>query len=167
MRAARRERGAGETRYCIPPALPDRRCPARDGARRTGPRAPATMPTSRPTRPAVRPRVYLRADVSVGPGKIDLLKRVDAERSISAAARAMGMSYKRAWELLAALNHDFGAPVIVTATGGRRGGGAALTPLGHAVVERYEALEARVNGAAEREIARLRALVARRRRFPA
>jgi molybdate transport system regulatory protein len=105
--------------------------------------------------------------VSVGPGKIDLLKHVDAERSISAAARAMDMSYKRAWELLAALNHDFGAPVIVTATGGRRGGGAELTPLGRALVERYEALETRVNRVAEREIAGLRTLVARRRRSPA
>ena len=82
--------------------------------------------------PAIRPRVYLSPGVAVGPGKIDLLRQVDATRSISAAARAMGMSYKRAWQLVDVLNRDFGSPVVATATGGRGGGGATLTPLGRA-----------------------------------
>ena len=69
--------------------------------------------------PAIRPRVYLSPGVAVGPGKIDLLRQVDTTRSISAAARAMGMSYKRAWQLVDVLNRDFGSPVVTTATGFR------------------------------------------------
>jgi molybdate transport system regulatory protein len=122
------------------------------------------MPTAKSARRAIRPRVYLRANVAIGPGKIDLLKNVAAERSISGAARAMGMSYKRAWELIAALNQDFGAPVVATTTGGRGGGGAALTPLGRALIARYAALEARLNAAAAPELAALGALIERRHR---
>lgn len=116
-----------------------------------------------PVRPAIRPRVYLDADVAVGPGKIDLLRHVAATRSISAAARAMGMSYTRAWQLIDAMNHGFG-DVVATATGGRGGGGATLTPAGEALVAAYEALETRLNVAAKREIDALAALRPARRR---
>ncbi len=126
---------------------------------------------SRPTRVrpvsrshAIRPRVYLAPDVAIGPGKIDLLRQVDATRSISAAARAMAMSYKRAWQLVDELNRDFGAPVVATATGGTGGGGAQLTDLGRAVVGHYTALEERLNAAASSELAELRRLLPGRRR---
>jgi molybdate transport system regulatory protein len=112
---------------------------------------------------AIRPRVYLRYDVRIGPGKIDLLKRVDASRSISAAAREMQMSYKRAWQLIDSMNRDFGRPVVTTATGGSGGGGAALTDVGRALVAHYTALEVRLNDAAHEELARLQSLAARRR----
>ena len=115
-------------------------------------------------RPAIRPRVYLSPDVAVGPGKIDLLRQVEAMRSISAAARAMGMSYKRAWQLVDVLNRDFGSPVVMTATGGRGGGGAALTGLGRALVDHYAALEERLNTAASSELAALRRLLPGARR---
>ena len=111
---------------------------------------------------AIRPRVYLRGDVRIGPGKIDLLKHVAATRSISAAARAMTMSYKRAWQLVDAMNRDFGRPVVATTTGGAGGGGAELTELGRALVDRYTALEERLNVAARGEVVRLQALVKRR-----
>jgi len=114
-------------------------------------------------RPAIRPRVYLAPGVAVGPGKIDLLAQVDALRSISAAARAMGMSYTRAWQLVDALNRDF-RPVVATATGGRRGGGATLTDDGRELVAAYRALEARLNRTAAADVARLSALLARSRR---
>ena len=114
-------------------------------------------------RPAIRPRVHLTPDVLLGPGKIDLLRQVDEKRSISAAARAMGMSYKRAWQLVDVLNRDFGSPVVTTATGGRGGGGAALTALGRALVDRYGALEDCLNASASVELAALRRLVARKR----
>lgn len=123
------------------------------------PKAPAAA-----SRHAIRPRVYLEEDVAIGPGKIDLLRQVDATRSISAAARAMGMSYKRAWQLVDVLNRDFGSPVVTTATGGRGGGGAALTELGHALVDRYAGLEARLNAAAAGELSALRRLLPRGRR---
>jgi len=120
-------------------------------------------PTISPRR-AIRPRVYLEDDVAIGPGKIDLLRQVDEKRSISAAARAMGMSYKRAWQLVDVLNRDFGAPVVTTATGGRGGGGAELTDLGRAIVGRYTALEERLNAAASTEVAALRRLLPKGRR---
>ena len=110
-------------------------------------------------RPAIRPRVHLTPDVLLGPGKIDLLRQVDEKRSISAAARAMNMSYKRAWQLVDVLNRDFGAPVVATATGGTGGGGARLTDLGCAIVDHYTALEQRLNAAASAELAALRRLL--------
>ena len=111
---------------------------------------------------AIRPRVYLRGDVRIGPGKIDLLKHVAATRSISAAARAMAMSYKRAWQLVDQMNNDFGRPVVATTTGGAGGGGAELTDLGRTLVEGYTALEERLNASARAEVARLQRLVRRR-----
>lgn len=106
----------------------------------------------------VRPRLYIGSSIAIGPGKIDLLRRVDETRSISAAARALGMTYKRAWLLIDSLNQGFGRPVVETATGGRGGGGAALTPLGSELVERYAALEARLNSSALDELEALRRL---------
>jgi len=111
------------------------------------------------SRPAIRPRLYLGEDVKLGPGKIDLLREVAVHRSISAAARAMDMSYKRAWQLIDAMNRDFGL-VARTSTGGAGGGGASLTPTGEALVAAYAALERRLNDVAEREIATLTALLA-------
>ena len=64
----------------------------------------------------------------------------------------MGMSYRRAWRLVESLNADLGAPVVVARPGGRRGGGAALTPLGAEVVARYRAIEARATAAAECDV---------------
>jgi molybdate transport system regulatory protein len=115
-------------------------------------------------RRAIRPRVYLDADLAIGPGKVDLLRQIDAMRSISAAARAMRMSYKRAWQLIDTLNRGFGAPVVATATGGRGGGGAMLTDLGRELVLRYAALEERLNAAAVPELSALQALRASARR---
>jgi molybdate transport system regulatory protein len=117
----------------------------------------------RPLNKAIRPRVDLGDDIAVGPGKVDLLRHVAATRSISAAARAMGMSYSRAWQLIDAMNAHFG-PVVATATGGRGGGGATLTPRGAALVVAYEALEAKLNASAADEIAALQALLPARRR---
>ena len=106
----------------------------------------------------VRPRVYIGESIAIGPGKIDLLKQVEATRSISAAARALGMSYKHAWLLIESLNRGFGRPVVATATGGRGGGGAALTELGSQLVKRYSAIEACVNVNARAELKALRRL---------
>lgn len=113
---------------------------------------------------AIRPRIYLAPDVAIGPGKIDLLRHVEAARSISAAARAMAMSYKRAWQLVDELNRDFGSPVVATATGGAGGGGAELTDLGRAIVGHYTALEERLNAAASAELDALRRLLPGARR---
>jgi molybdate transport system regulatory protein len=77
----------------------------------------------------------------LGPGKVRLLEHIGATGSISAAGRAMNMSYRRAWLLVDSLNQIFREPVVVTQAGGRSGGGAELTPFGRALVERYRTME--------------------------
>jgi molybdate transport system regulatory protein len=94
--------------------------------------------------PRIHLRVTLAKDVALGPGKAALLEHVAETGSISAAARAMDMSYRRAWLLIAELNACFDRPLVETAKGGRGGGGrAVLTPLGVQVMKRYRAMEAK------------------------
>jgi molybdate transport system regulatory protein len=93
------------------------------------------------THPVVRFRVDFAAPCSVGPGKIALLEGIDRTGSLSQAARELGMSYRRAWLLLASLNDAFREPVAVTATGGRGGGGAQLTEFGQELVTLFRTFE--------------------------
>jgi len=109
----------------------------------------------------VRPRIYIGNDISIGPGKIDLLRKVGETRSISAAARSLGVPYKRAWLLIDSLNQGFDTPVVETATGGKGGGGARLTELGQQLVTAYDALEKRLNLEAKEELAVLQRLAER------
>jgi molybdate transport system regulatory protein len=91
----------------------------------------------------------------IGPGKIHLLEAIDREGSISAAGRALGMSYKRAWDLVDALNKLLGEPVVAASTGGHRGGGARLTEAGRSLVSDYRAIERAAHRVAERRLAAL------------
>ncbi len=118
-----------------------------------------TSEKSTTTAVLVRPRIYIGESIAIGPGKIDLLRQVGETRSIAAAARALDVPYKRAWLLIDSLNQGFGRPVVETASGGKGGGGALLTPLGQQLVERYDALEARINANAGQELQALRDLV--------
>jgi molybdate transport system regulatory protein len=86
-------------------------------------------------------RIDFGPELRVGPGKIALLEAIGAHGSISAGARAMDMSYRRAWELIDDLNTVFGRPVVEPKSGGKKGGGATLTALGSALVTRYRAME--------------------------
>jgi molybdate transport system regulatory protein len=90
----------------------------------------------------VKLTVILESGARIGPGKAALLDSVRATGSIAAAARAMGMDYKRAWLLVDSLNRAFGAPVVERTAGGPRGGGAVLTVLGEDLLARYRRLEA-------------------------
>lgn len=94
----------------------------------------------------------------IGPGKIRLLEAIARDGSISAAGRSLGMSYRRAWELVDALNRSLGTPVVAASAGGARGGGATLTEAGARLVEDYRAIEAAARRAAA---PRLKALARR------
>jgi molybdate transport system regulatory protein len=100
-------------------------------------------------------RVYFRDDSWVGPGKVRLLEAIQETGSISAAARAMDMSYRRAWLLIDGLNSLFDTPAVATTLGGRGGGTASLTPFGLDIVKRYRAMEAAAQAAIARDAAAL------------
>jgi len=91
---------------------------------------------------ATKLRVVLAPGVFLGPGKADILQGIAETGSISAAGRRMGMSYKRAWQLVETLNGYFKSPLVTAATGGKSGGGASLTKLGDEVLKRYRAMDA-------------------------
>ena len=82
-------------------------------------------------------KIYFGDRGQVGPGKIRLLQEIAERRSIAAAARGIGMSYRRAWLLVDQMNKTFGRLVVATRTGGSARGGAELTPLGQDVIARY------------------------------
>ncbi len=107
--------------------------------------------------PTLSLRVDLDPDGRIGPGKVDLLEHIAAQGSISAGARAMGMSYKHAWDLVEEMNALFGKPVIDARPGGRQGGGAELTALGRALVARYRAIQKAADDAAAEHLAALQA----------
>jgi molybdate transport system regulatory protein len=97
-------------------------------------------------------RIPYGKESAMGPGKADLLEAIDHAGSISAAARAMGMSYKRAWDLVDTMNRCFTHPLVSTATGGSHGGGAHVTELGYEVLRRYRAMECKANECVSAEL---------------
>lgn len=101
-------------------------------------------------------RVDLASGVRIGPGKVAVLEEIARSGSISAAGRALRMSYRRTWELVEDLNRGLGSPVVTTAAGGSGGGGTSLTPVGAAVVECYRAIERDAEAAARTHLDALR-----------
>jgi molybdate transport system regulatory protein len=98
---------------------------------------------SAPTSPADRLsiRLDLASGARIGPGKVAVLEEIARSGSISAAGRALHMSYRRTWELVEDLNRSLGTPVVETAAGGSGGGGAILTRAGKTIVECYRAIQ--------------------------
>jgi molybdate transport system regulatory protein len=99
--------------------------------------------------------VRLSPSSAFGPGKAELLERIATTGSISAAGRAMRMSYKRAWQLVDDMNRSFRSPLVTTAAGGARGGGATLTSTGARVLSAYRNLLRSADTAARRDLALL------------
>jgi molybdate transport system regulatory protein len=93
-------------------------------------------------------RLDLATGDRIGPGKIALLEAIAKSGSISAAARRLGMSYRRAWLLVEEVNGALRQPAVVAATGGQDGGGAVLTPIGERVVDLYRAIEGQAHTSA-------------------
>ncbi len=112
--------------------------------------------------PSLSLRIDLDPEGRIGPGKIELLEKIAALGSIAAAGRAMDMSYRRAWELVEEVNAIFGKPVVESKIGGKRGGGARLTPLGLALVSRFRAAERAATEAAKGHLDALQTEVAER-----
>ncbi len=108
---------------------------------------------------AIDPLITLRVDfapgVRLGPGKADLLEGIRDTGSIAAAGRRMGMSYKRAWMLVEAMNAMFVAPLVTSSKGGRAGGGAELTETGQAVLSAFRTMEDRLRHDSAEEAATL------------
>ncbi|WP_208349819.1 winged helix-turn-helix domain-containing protein [Pseudaestuariivita rosea] len=106
-----------------------------------------------------RVRVVFDNAGMIGPGKADLLQKIDETGSISAAGRQMGMSYKRAWMLVDTMNTIFKAPVVSSSRGGAQGGGAALTDMGQKVLKHYRDMHGAAWQAAQPDMDALKALL--------
>jgi len=101
---------------------------------------------------SVKIRLHLNDKVALGPGKADLLEAIKQHGSISAAGRAMNMSYKRAWDLVNIMNESFAKPIVLTVKGGSHGGGAEVTELGKQVLAQYRQAQLQAEKAIEHEM---------------
>lgn len=101
-------------------------------------------------------RILSGEEIAMGPGKADLLEAIEATGSISAAGRAMGMSYRRAWLLVDAMNRCWAQPLVETMPNGAARSGARLTPAGRKVLASYRGLQQKAasleNGAEWRDM---------------
>ena len=105
--------------------------------------------------PSLSLRIDLDTEGRIGPGKIALLENIQKFGSSSAAGRAMDMSYKRAWDLVDEINRICRQAVVDRQTGGKNGGGAALTPFGLSLVARYRKIERDAASAVHKELVAL------------
>lgn len=101
------------------------------------------MAGSKQTKFTCRPRIRIKSgtDIALGPGKVDLLEAIENAGSISAGARELGLSYRRAWDLVDAMNHCFKQPLVTRVKGGKGGGGAQLTAEGRRMLDLYRTME--------------------------
>jgi len=111
--------------------------------------------------PSLSVRIDLDSEGRIGPGKIQLLENIRKCGSISAAGRAMDMSYKRAWDLVDEINRICRHPAVERQTGGKNGGGAVLTPFGMSLVARYRKIERDAASAVRKELRALRTDIGR------
>jgi molybdate transport system regulatory protein len=110
--------------------------------------------------PLLSVRIDLDSETRIGPGKIALLENIHTCGSISAAGRAMDMSYKRAWDLVDEINRICGQAAVERQTGGKNGGGAVLTAFGLSLVDRYRKIERAAAKAARKQLLALKSDIA-------
>lgn len=124
--------------------------------------APAKWAAARP-KPSVKFRMRITAGdvIAVGPGKVALLEAIGEAGSLTSAAKNLDMSYRRAWMLLDELNRSLRRPAVDSAKGGQHGGGSELTDTGRQLIELYRRVESTAALAAQDDIKRLTALLAR------
>lgn len=99
--------------------------------------------------------------IAIGPGKIALLEAIGETGSLTAAAKRLDMSYRRAWLLLDDLNRSLRKPAVASATGGQHGGGSELTDVGRDLIALYRRIEATATRACAGDIKQVFALLAR------
>ena len=130
---------------------------AKGVARRAGRKAAASAA------PKVRFRLRVTTDeeIAIGPGKISLLEAIGETGSLTAAAKRIEMSYRRAWLLLDQLNRSLKKPAVTTATGGEHGGGSELTDTGRKLIALYRGIEATAARTCAAEIRQVIGLLAR------
>jgi molybdate transport system regulatory protein len=114
--------------------------------------------------PSLSVRIDLDPEGRIGPGKIQLLENIHKNGSISAAGRAMDMSYKRAWDLVDEINRICRRAAVDRQTGGKNGGGAVLTSFGLSLVKRYRKIERDAASAVRKELQALRSEIGRPKR---
>lgn len=116
------------------------------------------MASSKKTKTHCRPRfrILTGKEIALGPGKVDLLEAIDRAGSISGAARDLGLSYRRAWDLVDTMNRCFRQPLVIRRQGGAGGGGTRLTELGRRTVSDYRAMESKAEQAVATEWQRIR-----------
>ena len=90
----------------------------------------------------IKSRIWIEADgeILLGEGRISLLKAIEKTGSLSKAAKSLGMSYKKAWSLIDAVNSRAKTPVCNTTVGGKKGGGSQITVYGKTLIETYESI---------------------------
>lgn len=108
-----------------------------------------------------RMRIYRDDSIAIGPGRITLLEAIDQTGSISAAARLLKMSYRRAWLLVNDTNNALAQPAVTSSEGGASGGGSRLTETGRALIKHYRNIEQEAARAAQADIDALTGLIAR------
>ncbi|SAK81666.1 ModE family transcriptional regulator [Caballeronia hypogeia] len=114
-----------------------------------------TAPANQPAEVRFRMRITKGETIALGPGKVSLLEAVRKHGSISAAARSLDMSYRRAWLLIDELNRSLKSPATISEQGGQSGGGCVLTPVGESIVRLYREVEHQAEAACAQQIASL------------
>jgi molybdate transport system regulatory protein len=117
------------------------------------------MPKPAPQAATIRIRIGVGENIAIGQGKADILEAIGRTGSISAAARALEMSYRKAWMLVDEMNQCFRFPVVLAAKGGLQGGGAKVTPLGQEALARFRQIQAKASSAIEKDVRDFRKLL--------